>query len=515
MREKWIRVIRSISCFLFFLVLGFITLVNRQLFIEPLTDWVHGRATFQELVDIIQDEFVGKDVWQRNMFINLNGAFARMTGRTNYNDVQLMNNGMLTYGTIEEPDLSVLMENIMRMQNFLKQRGIPFFFIMAPFKVPIEGEVFPIGVNQYSNQYADTFMKMLSLKQVNTLDLRTEISKSIADVEKYFYRTDHHWNTDGAFFAYQLVMRYLHETIPIIEGTYTDKELWTRYELPDWWLGSHGKRVGSHFASIDNLIYYLPNFETNMSLAIPRHDLYYVGTFMDANVREKYLVEKDFFKHNSYCAYIGGDYPLALHRNPDAPNKEKVLLIKDSFMLPLEAFISTEFSEVMVIDPRYYKESGIGNYIEWTKPNIVIMMINPSVLSGQDYTDFHFDNITEQTKKRIAEYSSIEIAGSIDKNNYYEIPLVLEADKVYTITIESIEPIIGETKGVSVQLYDFDEQERIDGTIFDIEYGIENGYEWTFMVPERDTRMGVLLFAGINNQTQGNILDFQNIQIYQ
>ena len=98
-------------------------------------------------------------------------------------------------------------------------------------------------------------------------------------------------------------------------------------------MGSLGKRVGTYFAGADDFTYYTPNFETKISRFVSNHKTFYKGDFTTANLDLKYLDGKDYFGHNVYCLYIGGDYPLVKHRNIDAPSKTKILLIKDSFSL--------------------------------------------------------------------------------------------------------------------------------------------------------------------------------------
>ena len=54
--------------------------------------------------------------------------------------------------------------------------------------------------------------------------------------------------------------------------------------------------------------------------------------------------------------------------------------------MPVQAFMSTEFEEVDVIDPRHYN-SSIAEYCAENKPDIVIMLINVESISNSAYTD--------------------------------------------------------------------------------------------------------------------------------
>ena len=74
-------------------------------------------------------------------------------------------------------------------------------------------------------------------------------------------------------------------------------------------------------------------------------------------------------------AYNGGNAAFVKIVSPNAKNKKKVLIIKDSFGNPISCFLATEFTEVDVIDPRYYSYSSIAEYISMTKPDAVIEVL--------------------------------------------------------------------------------------------------------------------------------------------
>lgn len=76
--------------------------------------------------------------------------------------------------------------------------------------------------------------------------------------------------------------------------------------------------------------------------------------------------------------YIGGDYSLNIIKNNLSPNDKKVLLIRDSFGCAFTPFLSLICSELDTVDFRYYKQGSIIDYIEESKPDIVIALFNPS-----------------------------------------------------------------------------------------------------------------------------------------
>ena len=88
-----------------FLVLGF--LLNLNNVTEPLEEQEGNDIAYGDLISLIKENLLEKVVW-KDAYINLNGLYAKMTGRKNYNDVAVLKNGMLTTGRYEEIDITQL-----------------------------------------------------------------------------------------------------------------------------------------------------------------------------------------------------------------------------------------------------------------------------------------------------------------------------------------------------------------------------------------------------------------------
>ena len=66
-----------------------------------------------------------------------------------------------------------------------------------------------------------------------------------------------------------------------------------------------------------------------------------------------------------------------------APSDKKILMIKDSFGLPVEDFLSTAFRRVETLDLRYLKDTTAAEVIDRFQPDMVIVMYNPFVMEGE------------------------------------------------------------------------------------------------------------------------------------
>lgn len=522
-------ILRTVTavCFCVFVLL--MSIVNLKLAGCPAVSFLTGELSFKEMTQEIADNYVSAKLWMRSDFINFNGLFARISGRHAYNQTMRMENGMLNYGysTFSDPPDETLeinlSDSIGSFADYLETLDIPFYFILAPVKEDLEGELLPDGFRNYQNQTGDQLLELLSAQKIDTLDLRTDLTATAAQSEQYFYRTDHHWNGDGALKGFGILMDWLqHRYDPDLDTSFTDPEGWQRFTLDNSFLGTHGKRVGKYYAGTDDLIWYEPRFETDMSLSIPDYTEYYQGAFSKVNVRDQYRQLQDYFAVTPYVIYIGGDYPSVQHRNVNAPNQKKVLFIKDSFGLAIQSFLSTEFSAVDVIDPRYFTEVGIAEYCKWEQPDLVIMMMSPSAVSNR-----YYNRVGISTEERVrlenqdSELLLSELELIADGQNRVEdlkaLPITLENGGTYQLAFESVTPFDDMPDAVSAVLYNKTVGDIAQQRIFDTDYyGTMEPWKWTFTVPSNDAReeFELYLCAGLFEQTEDAGVKIQDISVY-
>ena len=382
------------ACVRYLVALGFCAMIavlvvmNTALVIPPIKACVKGETSFEAMTEKVASAYLVDAFRGKFRLLDLNGLFARLTGRRDYNGVTLLKNGMLGEGSgtfRKEKDHRPLANALTGFSKYLAEMDIPFLYVQAPYKMDINGKLLPDGLTDYWNMAIDELMAALERENVHMLDLRAPLTSDIETTERMFYRTDHHWTPDGAFKAFGMLMEHLRDNFyPELDVTYTDPQLWERHQKDNWFLGSQGKRVGSCFTGTDPLIWYTPKFETNMTCDIPKYNRHLEGDYVAANIRQQYIERCDYYALNAYCVYIGGDYPIVIHQNPEAPNRKRILILKDSFVLPLQTFMSTAFTEVDVIDPRHYKES-IAEYCRQNRPDIVLMFVNGMALANQSY----------------------------------------------------------------------------------------------------------------------------------
>ena len=82
-----------------------------------------------------------------------------------------------------------------------------------------------------------------------------------------------------------------------------------------------------------------------------------------------YLEKKD-----QYSSFLGGNQPLCVIRNENLPEDAgKILLVRDSYSDALAPFLAQRFSEVHLLDLRYYRSTTAAFLDEHEVDGILIL----------------------------------------------------------------------------------------------------------------------------------------------
>ncbi|MDO5574012.1 MAG: DHHW family protein [bacterium] len=197
-------------------------------------------------------------------------------------------------------------------------------------------------VYQTVRQGTEALQKQQEECYVNCIDLYDTLAAH--DEEYIFYHTDHHWTSLGAYYAYSAYA----EAIGCPASAVT--------EYPDRLLSGNFK--GTLYSDVplpwirpDEIHAYVP--EGNIGVTVFDGSKYKEGRLY----AEEHLQEK-----NQYTVFLGGNQPIVVIQNPEA-GQEKLLIVRDSYMDSMAPFLTADFSELHLIDPRYYKQS-LNQYIK-------------------------------------------------------------------------------------------------------------------------------------------------------
>lgn len=384
----------SITALLFILIIGFIgvlTLFNTAI---PIAKELISSSQIPEKIDFVENIYKS-DLFGLNKFIDIYSKTQVYMGTQLFDDPEFGfiikdNQGKLHFPCAVY-DTTPQFKNI---TEFVQKLDTKFAYIQAPSK-NLEGyTTLPIGAYHYGNENTDRFLAQLSTASINYFDLREEIKKDNLECSNLFYTSDHHWTTETAFWAFGKIVNYLNENFNLnIDQNkfYTDLNNWKTTDYPQSFMGALGVRVGESISTLDDFTLIEPNFETDYEIYYPSNNPNsptWSGTFRETIVRDEILNSKDIHD-NKYSSYFKYEYNNLIIKNNKINNDLKLLIIKDSFALPVVAYLSTCIEEIHIIDLRAKGAPNPSEYVQKHDFDTILMLYNTDVFAGGKLFDLN------------------------------------------------------------------------------------------------------------------------------
>lgn len=177
---------------------------------------------------------------------------------------------------------------------------------------------------------------------VGFVDLRQGFEKLVAGEEQLYYKTDHHWTSLGAYTAYRLYCEAMG-----LEAKAEDA--FEKTEYPDFF-GTTYSSSGYFLAKPDTLeIWEDKQVSDNVRVTITEgaKSEEYASMYFDSHLSED----------DMYPVFLDGNHALVTIENQNAEGDGTLLIIKDSFAHCAAPFLAENYSKVIMVDLRYYKNS--------------------------------------------------------------------------------------------------------------------------------------------------------------
>ena len=282
------------------------------------------------------DQFVARDTW-----VAAKAWSERLIGKQENNGVYFCDDGaLITRFDFDEADQKRLESNLKYIDGFAAKASVPVTVGLIPTAAKIWADKLPQGAPNY-----DQGLVIGQTQQALTtpaLDLTAALA-SHRD-EAIFYRTDHHWTSLGAYYGYAALGPTLgYEPLPL--------ETYAKTTVSDEFYGTVFSSSGVRWVEPDEMDIYVPE----EGITVTSHTY-------DANGNPKteprQLYDKSYLaKKDKYAMFLGGQQALGVVKTPNA-DKPKLLLIRDSYSDSLVPFLTPHFSEIHLMDLRYYKTSA-------------------------------------------------------------------------------------------------------------------------------------------------------------
>ena len=337
-QEKLVGIIFILTLFLFLIINVIVpdreksVQENRMLATKPkfrLGSLISGDydEKFEAYMD---DQFVGRDMWRK-----LKVAVDRIGGSRLENGVYIGTNGQLLE-QIEVADENHLAANIKAIKSFSEsQSKIPVRMMLVPDAANVLNHSLPALAKPEDQTQMFSMVRKDLGDSVEWIDVSTELNKH--KTEKIYYKTDHHWTTLGAFYAFQAAAPSLG-----IDGDLSGK--YVSYTVSDSFNGMLASKSGVNLGEKEQIDIYVPTEE----------DTDLIVDYVDEGKRSTSLYDSSKLKEkDQYTVFLGGNSSLLDIRTVSTSTK-RLLLVKDSFANSFIPFLTPYYREIVVVDPRYY-----------------------------------------------------------------------------------------------------------------------------------------------------------------
>ena len=278
----------------------------------------------------MDDQFVGRDMWRK-----LKVTVDRICGSRLENGVYIGRNGQLLE-QIEVADENHLAANIKAIKSFSEsQKKIPVRMMLVPDAANVLNHSLPALAKPEDQTQMFSMVRKDLGDSVEWIDVSTELNKH--KTEKIYYKTDHHWTTLGAFYAFQATAPSLG-----IEGDLSGK--YVSHAVSNSFNGMLASKSGVNLGEKEQIDIYVPTEE----------DTDLIIDYVDEGKRSTSLYDSSKLKEkDQYTVFLGGNSSLLDIRTVSTSTK-RLLLVKDSFANSFIPFLTPYYREIVVVDPRYY-----------------------------------------------------------------------------------------------------------------------------------------------------------------
>lgn len=278
----------------------------------------------------MSDQFAGRNLW-RSLKVGLD----RLGGSRMENGVYIGRDGQLLED-IAVPDNELFTANINAVKSFANTYSdIPATVMLIPDAACILSDSLPAFASVEDQRQMFSMVERGLGDSVKWVDAYSILNKHKA--EKLYYKTDHHWTTQGAFY----VFREAAASLGIEEDVSDD---YVSYTVTDSFNGVLASKSGVGLDEKEQIDIYVPT----------EGDDDVVVNYVDEGKKRTSLYDSSKLEtRDKYGVFFGGNTSVMDIRTVSTSQK-RLLVVKDSFADCFIPFLTPYYREIVVVDPRYY-----------------------------------------------------------------------------------------------------------------------------------------------------------------
>lgn len=375
--KKYQRKITTLLFFICILIFPLLTLLSpKKTFSELENRYLKKRPSFsvekwfdKSFMDdwehYLSDHFVGRTKWIKSK-INIQIA----SGKNEINGIYITPQRLME--VIPDPDEAKIKKSVDAINRFSQKTDKPVYVLMAPTSAGIYADTLHENTPQLDQRSIIASIYSGFDDRITTIDT-FEYLKANKD-DYIYYRTDHHWTSLGAYYAYSTAIQKMGFS-PVVfskysiehassefRGTYYSRTLYdkTENDIIDIYSCSEGNRVRSCTVTRGII---------NGKADFDEYDDIYFREYLD--------------KKDKYSTYLGQNQPMITIKT-DSESDKKLLLFKDSYAHSLIPFLTQHYNEITVLDMRYIRK--LDDYLpDIEKYSQILFLYNSTTFSDDDY----------------------------------------------------------------------------------------------------------------------------------
>ena len=310
------------------------------------------------------DQFAGRNFW-RSIKIFLD----RLGGARVENGVYIGKSGQLLE-KIEVPDEGQMEDNLSAITGFAEQYPeIRTSVMLVPDAACILNDSLPAFARvEDQSQLLGVAENGLG-DSVNWIDTYSILMDHTSD--KLYYKTDHHWTTQAAYYVFRESAASLG-----IEGNAGDN--FASYTVSNSFNGVLASQSGVGLSEKEMIDIYVPT----------QGDDDVVVSYVDEGRKTTSLYDSSKLEtRDQYGMFLGGNTSVIDIRTVSSSQK-RLLVVKDSFANCFIPFLAPHYREIVVVDPRYYNGT-IGDIMDSYRITDALILYSGNTF----FTDNHLSGV--------------------------------------------------------------------------------------------------------------------------
>lgn len=294
----------------------------------------------------------------RDSFVQLRTLVGKALGRTENQEVYFGKKEYLleSFTGYEEELLQKNLDTVETFFHEMEDAGAKCHLMLVPTAAGILKEHLPSNAPELDQEHL-----LDQIEQEVSQLIRVEDALRSHDQEEIYYRTDHHWTSLGAYYAYASFLEQTgREAKPL--KTYVQEVLSTSF------YGTNYAKAGLYDTRPDKILaMYQPGQEEKVAQEMEASAVEMeqkadaeeeksgkLTVDYGSNTVETSLYDRSFLsKRDQYRVFLKGNYPLTTIRT-GIENGKKLLLVKDSYANTFVQFLVSDYEEIHMVDLRYF-----------------------------------------------------------------------------------------------------------------------------------------------------------------